>query len=313
MKTASAPGKIILLGEHAVVFGRPAIALAIGLRLRCTVAPSEQFSVNGQPMTEKGHSYIMTAVKESWSGGPLSVDISSEIPSGSGLGSSAAVTVGTLGAIAGMKGTLSPEQVARQAFNVESVVQGRASPIDTSVSAHGKGIFISSEQGDDLLWKIERDVRRWYIHDCAVPEMTLVVGFTGHKAPTGPLVAKVKRYVDHTRFAREIIDEIGDLTREGMVRLKDRDLEGLGRIMTKDHNLLAILGVSTPELQRLVDASLPFSYGAKLTGAGGGGSIIALTDQPEKVAQAIRSRGGVPYIVRTGVEGVKEEKDQEEV
>ena len=199
----------------------------------------------------------------------------------------------TLGAIAGLKGKLSPEDVAKQAFNVESVVQGRASPIDTSVSVHGRGIFITSERGDDLLWKIERDVRRWYIHDCAVPEMTLVVGFTGHKAPTGPLVAKVKRYVDHTRFARDIIDEIGDLTLEGMDRLKDRDLEGLGRLMTRDHNLLAILGVSTPELQKLVDASLPFSYGAKLTGAGGGGSMIALTDRPEQVAQAIKSRGGI--------------------
>lgn len=309
MSTASAPGKVILLGEHAVVFGRPAIALAIGLRLRSVARPADQFTVNGQMITEKAHSYIMTAVKENWAGSPLAIEISSEIPSGSGLGSSAAVTVATLGAIAGLKGTLSPEEVAKQAFNVESVVQGRASPIDTSVSVHGGGIFITSERGDDLLWKIERDVRRWYIHDCAVPEMTLVVGFTGHKAPTGPLVAKVKRYVDHTRFARDIIDEIGDLTLEGMDRLRDRDLEGLGRLMTRDHNLLAILGVSTPELQKLVDASLPFSYGAKLTGAGGGGSMIALTDRPEKVARAIRSRGGMPYIVRTGVDGVKLERD----
>ncbi len=309
MSTASAPGKVILLGEHAVVFGRPAIALAIGLRLRSVARPADQFTVNGQTIAEKAHSYIMTAVKENWAGKPLAIEISSEIPSGSGLGSSAAVTVATLGAIAGLKGKLSPEDLAKQAFNVESVVQGRASPIDTSVSVHGRGIFITSERGDDLLWKIERDVRRWYIHDCAVPEMTLVVGFTGHKAPTGPLVAKVKRYVDHTRFARDIIDEIGDLTLDGMNRLKDRDLEGLGRLMTRDHNLLAILGVSTPELQKLVDASLPYSYGAKLTGAGGGGSMIALTDHPEKVAQAIRSRGGMPYIVRTGVEGVKLERD----
>jgi mevalonate kinase len=251
----------------------------------------------------------MTAVRENWGGGPLAIEISSEIPSGSGLGSSAAVTVATLGAIAGLKGRLSQEDVAKQAFNAESEVQGRASPIDTSVSAHGRGIFITSERGDDLLWKIERDVRRWYIHDCPVPEMTLVVGFTGIKAPTGPLVAKVKRYVDHTRFARDIIDEIGDLTLDGMGKLREGDLEGLGRLMTRDHNLLAILGVSTPELQKLVDASLPYSYGAKLTGAGGGGSMIALTDRPEKVAHAIASRGGTPYIVRTGVEGVKIEKD----
>jgi mevalonate kinase len=238
----------------------------------------------------------------------LSITISSEIPSGSGLGSSAAVTVGTLGGMAALKGDLNAEDVARQAFNVESVVQGRASPIDTSVVTHGKGIFISSEEEGGLLWKIERDVRHWYIHDCPVPSMTFVVGFTGNKGPTGPLIKKVRRYVEHTRFARDIIDEIGTLTLEGMSALRSADMERLGRLMTKDHNLLAILGVSTPELQKLVDASMPYSYGAKLTGSGGGGSMIALTDQPEKVASAIESRGGVPYIVRTGVDGVKIEK-----
>ncbi|HOQ27095.1 MAG TPA: mevalonate kinase, partial [Methanomassiliicoccaceae archaeon] len=80
-------------------------------------------------------------------------------------------------------------------------------------------------------------------------------------------------------------------------------------LMTRDHNLLTILGVSSPELQRLVDAALPYSYGAKLTGAGGGGSMIALTDRPEKVVEAIQRRGGTPYVVRTGVDGVRVEGD----
>ena len=308
MPSASAPGKIILLGEHAVVYGRPAIALAIGLRLRCTVRPSDQYSVNGMAMSERNHSYIMAAIQQNWNGGPLAVDICSDIPSGSGLGSSAAVAVATLGALDAHQGGIAQEAVARKAFDVESIVQGKASPIDTSVISHGGGIYISSEGTDGLLWKIERDVRRWYVHDCPVPEMTFVVGYTGHKGPTGPLIAKVRRYMDHTRFAKDIIDEIGLLTMEGAGRMRAGDVEGLGRIMTRDHNLLAILGVSTPELQKLVDASLPFSYGAKLTGAGGGGSMIALTDRPEKVAEAIRARGMTPYVVRTGVEGVKIEK-----
>ena len=206
-----------------------------------------------------------------------------------------------------MNGQLNQEVVARQAFEVESIVQGRASPIDTSVSTHGGGIFIDSQQGNDLLWEISKDTRRWFVHHCQVPEMNMVVGFTGVKAPTGPLVAKVKRYVDHTGFAREIIEDIGSLTLDGMRCIKRGDLEGLGRVMTKDHDLLAILGVSTPELQKLVDAALPFSYGAKLTGAGGGGSMIALTDRPKETAQAISSRGGTPFIVHTGVDGVRAE------
>lgn len=307
VSAASAPGKVILLGEHAVVFGRPAIALAIDLRLRCSIRPSDVPLLNGQPIDERAGPYITTVLREHCQG-PVAMEITSELPSGSGLGSSAAVTVAALGAIAASRGSIDPEEVARKAFDVESTVQGRASPIDTSISSHGGGIFISSRREENLLWEIARDTRRWFIHDCAVPKMTLVVGFTGNKAPTGPLVAKVKRYADRNGFAREIIDEIGELTLEGLRRMKAGDLEALGRLMSKDHNLLTILGVSTPSLQRLVDAAMPHSYGAKLTGAGGGGSMIALTDEPEKVAAAIRERGGMPFIVRTGVEGVRAEE-----
>lgn len=309
VSAASAPGKVILLGEHAVVFGRPAIALAIDLRLRCSIRPADVPTLNGQPMDERAGPYMSTIIREHCGGRPVAVDISSELPSGSGLGSSAAVTVAALGAISAARGGIVPEAVAQQAFDVESKVQGRASPIDTSVSSHGGGIFISSQRGENLLWEMSRDTRRWFIHDCEVPRMTLVVGFTGNKAPTGPLVAKVRRYAERSGFAREIINEIGTLTLEGMARMRAGDLEALGRIMTKDHNLLTILGVSTPALQKLVDASMPFSYGAKLTGAGGGGSMIALTDEPGKVASAIRSRGGMPFIVRTGVDGVRVESD----
>lgn len=307
MVMVSAPGKIILLGEHAVVFGKPAIALSIGLRSRCEATPSSKFTINGHPLHDHAGSYVSMAVRENWNGGPLALKVQSEIPSGSGLGSSAAVTVATLGALQRIAGSVDERTVAVRAFDVESNVQGRASPIDTSVSVHGRGIFISSERGPDLLWEIARDTRRWFIHDCKVPDMTLVIGFTGHKAPTGPLVAKVKRYVDRTRFAREIIDEIGEITVDGMNRMRAGDIEGLGRLMKRDHDLLTILGVCTPHLRKLVEASLPHSYGAKLTGAGGGGSMIALTDAPEKVAAAIHARGGTPFIVETGVEGLKSE------
>lgn len=307
MPAVSAPGKIILLGEHAVVFGKPAIAMGIDMRLNCTVKNAHHNTVNGQPLNERYHAYVMATIRDHWSGGPLNITIGSEIPSGSGLGSSAALAVSLLGAMSQMRDGIDEEGVARAAFDVESTVQGRASPLDTSVSSHGQGIFIDSAPGNDLLWHVKRDSRQWYVHHCPVPDLTFVIGFTGIRAPTGPLVAKVKRYVDRTRFAREVVDEIGAITTEGVKRLRDRDVVALGGLMTRDHNLLAILGVSSPELQRLVDAAIPFSYGAKLTGAGGGGSMIALTDSPEKVAGAIVRRGGVPYIVRTGVDGVRAE------
>lgn len=303
--TASAPGKVILLGEHAVVFGKTAISLAIGLRLECRAERAEHFSLNGHPLSPQSHGYIHQAVKQVWKGGPLAFHTRSDFPSGSGLGSSAAVTTSTLAVLAKMNGARAEEEwVARHAFDVESEVQGRASPIDTSTSTHGYGILVDSKPGPDLLWHIKRDIREWYIHHCPVPEMTLVVGFTGISAPTGPLVAKVKRYADKNTFAREVIHEIGTLSQDGLVCLRRNDREGLGRLMTRDHRLLAILGVSCRQLDKLVEAALPYSYGAKLTGAGGGGSMIALTDRPELVAEEIKNKGGTPFIVKTGVPGV---------
>jgi mevalonate kinase len=301
---ASAPGKVILLGEHAVVFGQPAIAVAIDQRLLCSITPSDSFTLNGHPLNERTHAYVGVATSMFWKGGPLAIETTSEFPSGSGLGSSAAVSVAALGAIEAMQGQLEVKNVARNAFEIESLVQGRASPIDTSTSAHGKGIFVNNVKGDDFIWELAKDTRHWDIHHCEVPELNLVVGFTGISAATGPLVAKVKRFADKSRFAREVIEEIGQLTIEGREALRHNDPVKLGSLMTRDQKLLAILGVSCQALDDLIDASLPLSYGAKLTGAGGGGSMVALTDRPDQVAEVIRSKGGYPIKVRTGVPGV---------
>ncbi|MCG7844178.1 MAG: mevalonate kinase [Methanomassiliicoccales archaeon] len=302
----SAPAKVILLGEHAVVYGQPAVSVAIGLRLRCQIRPSSISSLNGVPLTSHNYSYV-SACLDKRRAGPTAVTTDSDFPSGSGLGSSAAVTVALLAAIARTQGGWDEATVAREAFEVESEVQGRASPIDTSTCAHGHGIMVKRERGEDFLWEMSRDTRRWCVHDLKVPEMTLVIGFTGRSAPTGALVAKVGRYVGHSTFAREVIEEIGQVTEEGVRHLIKGDLVSLGRDMVKDHKLLAILGVSSPELDKLVAATLPYSYGAKLTGAGGGGSMVCLTDKPQKVMEIIRNKGGHPFAAVTGVPGVKEE------
>lgn len=292
------------MGEHAVVFGQPAIATAISLRMKCRISPSSSFSVNGVPLSDRYHPYISSAVRKVWGSEPIAIDIASEMPSSSGLGSSAAVTVAVLAALSLMKDQFSEKNVASNGFEVESEVQGRASPIDTSTCTHGRGIFIDRKPAADMLWEIKRDTRRWFIHHCDVPDMEMVVGYTGVVAHTGPLVAKVKHFADRSRFGMEIIEEIGSLTLEGLDKLKKGDRVALGELMTKNQKLLAILGVSSPELDRLIKVSLPYSYGAKLTGAGGGGSMIALTDHAKEVSEAIRKRGGTPIIVRTGSKGV---------
>ncbi|MBC7107821.1 MAG: mevalonate kinase [Methanomassiliicoccales archaeon] len=304
MLKSSAPGKIILFGEHAVVFGQPAIALAINLRLRCSISPSNKFTVNGQVLSNKQHPYIYTAIDKYWNSQPLKIEIDSDLPSGSGLGSSAAITVSLIGAFQAMHGSIIERQVAERSFGIELTVQGRASPIDTSTCTHGRGVFIDKTPGDQLLWEIRNDSKCWFIHHCDVPAMKIVIGYTGINAPTGPLVEKVRRFVEKNRFGNEVVEEIGQITIEGLKKLRSGDQVGLGQLMEKNQKLLSILGVSTPELEKLIEAAAQYSFGAKLTGAGGGGSIIALTDQPTKVSEAIRKKGGTPFIVETGAPGL---------
>ena len=304
---ASAPGKVILLGEHAVVYGEPAIAVALSLRTEVTIREgADQHRVNGSPLSPYHHAYIKDALDALWKGDPLDVRTDSRIPSASGLGSSAALSVATVGAILQLQGRFSPELVAREAYNAEvSAQKGRGSPTDTSTSSHGAALLVDGQKREDLLWDIQRGERRWYLHHLDVPALTLVVGHTGVRGRTSEEVAKVARFVKRTGFAREVLRDIGRATRAAVPLLAANDKPGLGRKMDEAHNLLRILGVSHARLDELCEAARPHAYGAKLTGSGGGGSMIALTDQPDACAAAIQKRGGNAHVVKLGGGGVQ--------
>jgi mevalonate kinase len=303
---ASAPGKVILFGEHAVVYGEPAIAAALRLRTEVTIREQgDQHRVNGQPLSPHHHAYIRDAIEALWKGGPLDVRTDSRVPSASGLGSSAALSVATVGALLQLQGSLDPEAVARAAYAAEVAAQkGRASPTDTSTVTHGHAVLVDKDARQDLLWSIRRGDRAWFLHHLDVPELTLVVGYTGVRGRTADEVAKVARFVKRTGFAREVIRDLGKLARDAIPMLRGKDKPALGRQMDRAHNLLSILGVSHPRLDELCEAARPHAYGAKLTGAGGGGSMIALTDDPERCADAIVKRGGLAHVVTLGAPGV---------
>lgn len=306
--TASAPGKFVVLGEHAVVYGKPAVALAIDRRFRCTVTESSRLLLNGMPDDLSSHPHMRHILKEHGIRS-MSIGTDSDLPSGSGLGSSAALSAALSCAVRTLLEKPADEKdIINEAYEAEFSAQGIGSPMDTSASVHGKGIAVNIPSDEDLLWTIERNGNRWEVSDIHAPEMTFVVGYTGIKALTGPLVEKVRRYKDRNRFAKDMMDEIGSVTLEGTDALRRNDRARLGELMTADHKLLSILGVSSPELNRLVNAAAEYSYGAKLTGAGGGGSMIALTDEPKKVCETIRLHGGTPMIVKTGVPGVTVDK-----
>ncbi len=304
--SVSAPGKFVILGEHAVVYGKPAIALAIDRRFNMKVKKDAVFKINNDTADIKTVPHIRYI---SGKNGmlPVSVQMDSKIPTGSGLGSSAALSVAFSAAMRSITDRpLNEAEIAEEAFEAEYFAQGRGSPMDTSTSTHGYGIALNAQKNEeDRLWNITKNEHVWNISHIDVPEMTFVIGYTGIRASTGPLVEKVRKYKDRNRFAADIVDEIGQITLEGMNAIRKNDVAALGELMTKDHKLLSILGVSSKELNKLVNASLPYAYGAKLTGAGGGGSMVVLTDDPDKACSAISSHGGVPFVVKTGVEGVK--------
>src|SRR5207253_1199667 len=246
MMAASAPGKLILFGEHAVVFGEPALSTAINLRAEVYARPHTEWLVDGASLEESRFRYVKAAVAKAKPDSPLWIEIRSMVPSGAGLGSSAAVTVATLGALHGREGSIEPLAIAREAFEVEHEVQGRASPIDTSTASAGGGILVLRQPRDGLLWSIERDKHKWFVHRTALPPLDLVIGNTGISAATGPLVAKVKDRVDRDPRAAEAVRQIGEITLDGVRALQRKDLVAAGKLMDRNHTILTDLGVGHP-------------------------------------------------------------------
>jgi mevalonate kinase len=294
----SAPGKIYLFGEHAVVYGEPAIACAVELRTRVKVKSSSKISISSDIGTTgldfEIHPYVSSAIQKM--GTPeISVEISSEIPVGSGLGSSAAVTVATLAAINIECGQgYEKDEIAQMAHEIEKGVQGAASPTDTFVSTFGGVIEIPSRKRLDLL------------------ECGIVIGNTGKGASPKKTAKLVKQVAvlkeEYPDSIDPIIKIIGSFAKHGEIMVTEKKYQSLGKLMNVNHGLLDALGVCTLELSTLVYAARNAgAYGAKLTGAGGGGCMVALTDSQEDVSNAIEKAGGKAIITIFTREGVLQE------
>ncbi len=303
MPTASAPGKFILFGEHAVVYGKPAIAIAIDLRTEVKAERSSSFRLDGRAISEIRSFYIREMVRR-WRGGPLSMEIRAHVPPSSGLGSSAALTVSMLGALHSFKSPAEKENIAREAFEVEYTVQGGASPTDTSTSTLGGAVYISEKKEENFRWEIRKNGKSWKVHSLSIPNMSFVVGVTGAHSSTRDMVERVRRVVRRSPFGKDVVDEIGSIVMEGKRALEKGDLVRLGELMNENHELLSLLGVSCTDIERLIRPIKDRVYGAKLTGAGGGGSVIALTDKAEEVRRILEERGKSAYIVNIDKDGL---------
>ena len=317
MTRSSAPGKVYLFGEHAVVYGEPAVPCAIERRARVTVdrrdddrlrVHAADLSLDGFTVEYSGRTddhpdvdvpdsliaaamgYVDGAIDQvrSVTDEPdvgFDVTIESDIPLGAGLGSSAAVVVAAIDAATRELGVeLSTAELAERAYRTEYAVQdGQASRADTFCSATGGAVRV---EGDDC-------------RSLDAPELPLVIGFDGGAGDTGSLVAGVRSLREEYAFAADTVASIGDLVRRGEEALAASDVTELGRLMNFNHGLLSALGVSSRSLDGMVWAAREAgAHGAKLTGAGGGGCIVALDETPE-TETALRYLPGCEDAFRT--------------
>jgi mevalonate kinase len=305
---SSASGKAILFGEHAVVYGQPAIAVPVTqVKAVATVepgAPGDGLSLvavdlgtqsklatasERDPLAEAARltlSHLSAPVPDA------RLTIRSAIPIASGLGSGAAVSTALVRALAGFLGhSLTAAEVSDLVFEVERIHHGTPSGIDNTVIAYEQPVYF-----------VRGRISGPAMISVGAP-FALLIADTGLPSPTRRLVDRVRSgwQRDPTRY-QALFESIGDIAKDARRRIEAGEVDSLGPLMNENHALLSELGVSSAVLDRLVSsARAAGASGAKLSGAGQGGSMLALIDSVtvQDVATALIEAGAAKVIYTT--------------
>jgi mevalonate kinase len=304
--SARAPAKCILFGEHAVVHGKPELLLAMDLYSQVSVRTSTRFSLNADKDPLATNPYLARAVASAWAGGePLSVQVTSRIPRAAGLGSSAAFVAAVMAILASARGGVSRPDLAQRSFEVEQGAQGVGSPGDTTAVVGGGYLAVNGGSGP-LLWEVNDPAHRWQVRRVSDPGWTWVVAYSGVPRNTGLTVKAVGRRLAEADGPR-ILEEFERVAAEGIAAVAREDRPTVGHLLDRNQELLREVGVSHPRLEELLEAVRPACEGAKLTGAGAGGSIVVLpkVGRELEATRRISRAGGVPIPVRPARRGVE--------
>lgn len=315
--TASAPGKLMLFGEHAVVYGHPCIVTAVDQRVRVSVEPNGEGEIHvqspnvgldeyhkkvnklGQDDVPKSMSFVEHLVKRFYGEHQIKhgirISTESDFSTQFGFGSSAAVVVALTRALAKYFDiTMGNKEIFEMAYQAVLDVQGVGSGFDVAASVYGGTLYYVTP--GSIIEKIGEG------------DLPLLVGYTGVKADTPTLIRQVAELKRNEGWVEAVFGDITDLVNRAKILFMKQDFAQLGKLMNKNQKLLATLNVSSVELDKLIKASKEAgAYGAKLSGAGGGDCMIAFIDpdNKKKVADAVKQVQGVWMNVETGAEGVR--------
>jgi mevalonate kinase len=305
--SASAPGKVILFGEHAVVYGRPAIAVPVSKVRAKAIVMAEPKSPPGQVRFIAPDIGLEAALDSLPEDHPLaftirkavstlqlvyipacSIRITSTIPIAGGMGSGAAVSVAVLRAFSAAVGhPLTDQQISNLVYETERIYHGTPSGIDNTVITYAQPVYFVRGKSVEIL-----SVKNPF---------TLVIADTGLKSPTSLAVSDVRQawQQDPQQF-NQLFDSAGEIAEAGRTAIETGRVEDIGALMDENHAVLQKMGVSCPELDILVEAARTAgAIGAKLSGAGRGGSMIALVAPAASsdVATALQAAGAAGTIV----------------
>lgn len=313
----SAPGKIILFGEHAVVYKHPAIAAAIDLRAKSSItASSKQISVLSVPdlFPKKPFDLNLTSFPETLTALKFVIDsllevtessknptieISSQIPPSAGLGSSAAVSVSLIASLSKFLGmNINLHEINKLAYESEKIIHSFPSGIDNTISTYGGGILYENGVMKELSFQLSSNYV--VIINSLIPRNTK------------DLVENVrKKYEKNPNAIQGIFHNIHNIVIDAEKALKAGDLTQIGELMSSNHQLLSDLGVSHRTLDEIVKIlAEKRALGSKLTGAGGGGCVISLFDdyhRATEVVELMKEKNFQAFISNFSNDGVRNE------